>query len=263
MANEIKHVESLGSVSRGMTSSPMRSNNEAAEDEIDLVALFMALLDHIWIIVAATIICATIVGAYSVFKIAPTYSATTKLYVVSASGDSVVDLTDLNIGTSLTDDYKELLTSYPVVFSVIDKMDLPYSREELLKKIDISNPAKTRILNITVTNTDPILARDIANTYAEVAIDYLPKTMSTNPPNIAQKAILPEHKVGPSNSKNTILGAMVGFVISCGFFVIQFLMDDTFHTSEDIENYLGIVPLAVVPESGSSEGKKRSKKRRR
>lgn len=235
-------------------------NMDDDEDTIDLYALFLELLDHIWPIMGVTLLMAFIAGAISYFLIAPTYESTSKLYVVSASGDSVVDLTDLNIGTSLTADYEELLTSYPVVNSVIKEMKLEYTREELLGMTKISNPANTRILDITVTSTDPAEARDIANKFADVAIRYLPETMSTNAPNIAQKAILPEKKVAPSNSKNTLIGAVLGFVIICGFYTVRFLLDDTFHTSEDIENYLGIVPLAVIPEAdgmGDDGGKKK------
>ena len=46
----------------------------------------------------------------------------------------------------------------------------------------------TRILNINVVSTDPKSATDIANTLMDVSVDYLPKTMSTNAPNVAQKA---------------------------------------------------------------------------
>ncbi|MDO4200326.1 MAG: Wzz/FepE/Etk N-terminal domain-containing protein [Clostridia bacterium] len=231
------------------------------EDTIDLYALFLELLDHIWPIVGVTLLMAFIAEAISFFLIAPKYESTAKLYVVSASSDSVVNLTDLNIGSSLTADYEELLTSYPVVNSVLEEMNLEYTREELLKMTKISNPQNTRILDITITSKDPKEARDIANKFASVAIRYLPETMSTNAPNIAQKAILPEKKVGPSNSKNTIIGAVLGFVIICGFYTVRFLLDDTFHTSEDIENYLGIVPLAVIPEAagmGDDDNKKKT-----
>lgn len=238
--------------------TPQTSSEE--EDTIDLYALFLELMNHIWLIIAVTLAGGIIAGAISYFLIAPTYSSTAKLYIVSAANDSVVDLTDLNIGTSLTADYEELLTCIPVVNSVIEEMKLEDTREELLKRTVISNPDNTRILNITVTSTDPVEARDTANTFAKVAIQYLPETMSTNAPNIAQKAILPEKKVGPSNVKNAILGCVIFGVLICGFYTVRFLLDDTFHTSEDLENYLGIIPLAVIPEAEGFSDESKTKK---
>ena len=137
---------------------------------------------------------AVLLGAYSFFFIAPTYESTAKLYVVSASDDSVVNLSDLNLGTSLTADYEQLMLSYPVLNRVIDRLDLDATSDELAKAFSLNNPSDTRILEITATSTDPQMAMDLAETMAEEAIDYLPDTMSTLAPNLAQHAKLPESK---------------------------------------------------------------------
>ena len=63
--------------------------------------------------------------------IQPTYQSTSKLYVVSTSDDSVVNLNDLNLGTSLTSDYEELMLSYPVLNRVIEKLNLDMDYETL------------------------------------------------------------------------------------------------------------------------------------
>ena len=115
-----------------------------------------------------------------------------------------VDLDALNIGTSLTADYEQLMLSYPVLEQVINKLNLDMDSDTLAKMITLENPTDTRILNINVVSTDPKSARDIANTLMDVSVDYLPKTMSTNAPNVAQKAKLADHKDGPSYTKYTI-----------------------------------------------------------
>lgn len=97
-------------------------NEELTNDEveIDLVDLGYALLDKWRYLLISLIAGAVLLGAYSFFFIAPTYESTAKLYVVSASDDSVVNLSDLNLGTSLTADYEQLMLSYPVLNRVID-----------------------------------------------------------------------------------------------------------------------------------------------
>ena len=169
--------------------------------------------------------------------------------MVSSSDDSVVDLSDLNMGTSLTADYEELILSYPVLNIVIDRLDLEMTSEKLAKMITLVNPGNTRILRITVTSTDPYLARDIANTVAEVSVEYLPETMGTIAPTIAQTARLATNKSGPSYLKYTMMGAMLGMVLCCGFFIVLYLLDDTIRTPEDMEKYLGMVPLTSIPDT--------------
>ncbi|RHC67470.1 capsular polysaccharide biosynthesis protein [Anaerobutyricum hallii] len=230
------------------------------ETEIDLIDLAWALLDKIHYIVLCFLIGAVIMNAYSYFLVRPTYKSTAKMYVVSASKNSVVDLDALNIGTSLTADYEQLMLSYPVLEQVINKLNLDMDSDTLAKMITLENPTDTRILNINVVSTDPKNARDIANTLMDVSVDYLPKTMSTNAPNVAQKAKLADHKDGPSYTKYTIIGALAGAFLYCMYLVVKYLMDDTIHTADDMEKYFDIVPLAVIPDVEELASEKQQKK---
>ena len=230
------------------------------EAEIDLIDLAWALLDKIHYIVLCFLIGAVIMNAYSYFLVRPTYKSTAKMYVVSASKNSVVDLDALNIGTSLTADYEQLMLSYPVLEQVINKLNLDMDSDTLAKMITLENPTDTRILNINVVSTDPKSARDIANTLMDVSVDYLPKTMSTNAPNVAQKAKLADHKDGPSYTKFTMIGALAGAFLYCMYLVVKYLMDDTIHTADDMEKYFDIVPLAVIPDVEELASEKQQKK---
>ena len=230
------------------------------EAEIDLIDLAWALLDKIHYIVLCFLIGAVIMNAYSYFLVRPTYKSTAKMYVVSASKNSVVDLDALNIGTSLTADYEQLMLSYPVLEQVINKLNLDMDSDTLAKLITLANPTDTRILNINVVSTDPKSARDIANTLMDVSVDYLPKTMSTNAPNVAQKAKLADHKDGPSYTKYTMIGALAGAFLYCMYLVVKYLMDDTIHTADDMEKYFDIVPLAVIPDVEELASEKQQKK---
>ena len=230
------------------------------ETEIDLIDLAWALLDKIHYIVLCFLIGAVIMNAYSYFLVRPTYKSTAKMYVVSASKNSVVDLDALNIGTSLTADYEQLMLSYPVLEQVINKLNLNMDSDTLAKMITLENPTDTRILNINVVSTDPKNARDIANTLMDVSVDYLPKTMSTNAPNVAQKAKLADHKDGPSYTKYTMIGALAGAFLYCMYLVVKYLMDDTIHTADDMEKYFDIVPLAVIPDVEELAPEKQQKK---
>ncbi len=251
-AEENKKTDAAAGLEPANETQPVLSVNGQNADneiEIDLVDLGYHLLEKIHYIILCLLIGAILLSAFAFFFITPTYKSTAKLYVVSASTDSVVNLSDLNLGTSLTSDYEELMLSYPVLDQVIEGLDLEMDEEDLKKMISLTNPSDTRILNVTVTSTDRELARDVANELADIAVDYLPKTMSTNAPNLAQEARMATAKSGPSYTRYTLIGAVLGALICCIYLIIIYLMDDTVHSADDMEKYFGLVPLTTVPES--------------
>ena len=226
---------------------------EKEELEIDLVEMFYYFRTKIAVILAAFFIGAVAAGIITYFFITPEYQATSKLYMVSASGDSVVDLTDLNLGTSLSLDYEELLRIRPIFEEIIKEEKLPYSYNELLGMVDISAVDDTRILTVTVTSTDPAEAQKVANALAEKAVTYVPELMEVSAPNIAEHAIYPEGKSSPSLSRNIMLGAILCTALVMAVLVILFMMDDTLQSAEDVEKVFGIMPMTVIPEGDMKE----------
>ena len=144
--------------------------NQNEETEIDLLELFYYLKAKIVWLIAAFAVGAVIAGLITYFLITPKYQATSKVYMVSASSDSIVNLTDLNLGTSLSDDYVELLKVRPIFEEIIEELHLDYTYDELLDMTTIGAINKTRLLAITIESTDPAEARDIANALANKAV---------------------------------------------------------------------------------------------
>ena len=223
------------------------------EMEIDLLELFSHYFDHIKWIAAGFFLCAMAAALITQFVIAPKYTATAKMYMVSSSSQSVVDLTDLNIGQSISGDYVELLKTRPIIEGVIQEQDLDYSYGQLVDMISLSVVNNTRIIQINVTSEDKKEAMNIANALAEKGVSELPKLMETPAPHIAEYAIVPVNKSSPSLTKNTMIGGLLGLLIMLAIFTVQFIMDDTFKTAEDIEKVFGVMPLTVIPE-GKIEG---------
>ena len=232
------------------------------DDVIDLVELFYVLWGHAWQIILCLIAGAAIAFAYTYFLVTPLYKATSSIYIVSASNNSVVNLTDLQIGAQLTADYQELMLSRPLLEDVIKNLDLDLSTNALSSMISITNTSDTRILKITVTSPDPQESADIANELVNQACIYLPDIMETDEPNLVEEAIPPTSKSSPSYAKNLVLGGLVGAVLCCGVLVLRYLMNDTFVTPDDVSRYLGVQPLAVIPEADLGEFNQEDKKGR-
>jgi capsular polysaccharide biosynthesis protein len=233
------------------------------ELEIDLLELFFYLRGRLIVLIAAFLIGAVLAGSYTQFFITPTYQATSKLYLVSASSNSVVDLSDLSLGSTLSSDYKELLKLRPILEEVIEDAGLDYSYGQLLGMMNVSTVSDSRILSITITSTDPVEAKNIANMVAEKAVTYLPDLMGVPAPNIAEYAIAPGGKSSPNMAKNTVQGALIGLLLAIGLYTVQFLLDDTLKTAEDVEKTFGVMPLCVIPEGDIGDKGKEKEKRSR
>ena len=93
----------------------------------------------------------------------------------------------------------------------------------------------------------------IANSLADKGVSELPKLMETPEPHIAEYAIVPVNKSSPSLTKNTLIGALLLMLLALAILTVEFLMDDTLKTAEDVEREFGVMPLTTIPE-GKIEG---------
>ena len=217
------------------------------ESEIDLVELFYVFLNRIWLLVICMAIGGAAAFAWTACFVKPVYETSAEIYVVSASNNSVVNLADLQIGNAVKTDYMELMLSRPVLEKVIESLNLNKTVDQVRDMISITNKSDTRILQITATSTDPQLATDVANELSAQSILMLPVIMENEPPNLISSALYPTEPAGPSILKNTLLGAILGFILCAAVLVVIFLSDRSFKDAEDMQKYFGMMPLAVVP----------------
>lgn len=240
------------------------------EMEIDLGALFMALLYKWWIIVLAGFLTAVGAFCYAKFAIDPTYESTTSVYVISRQNENTTTTSDMTLSTQIMKDFAAFAKCRTVVESVIDELNLDLSVRELQKLIEVSSASDTRILYITVTHTDPAMAQKIADATREVAAQFVVNVMNVEAVNLAERANLPTEKVAPSISKYTMLGGFLGVFLAVAVIAVLFLLDDSIKTPDDVEKYLQLSTLGSIPfdEDGLGDGKpekknKKSKKQKR
>ncbi|MCR5543309.1 MAG: polysaccharide export protein [Eubacterium sp.] len=228
-------------------------NDQNQEMEIDLLELFHVLLSRIWMIILTTVIGLAIAAGVTVLLIKPVYTSTATMYVLTKT-TSITSLADVQMGTQLTQDYMVVITSRPVLENVIENLGLNMSYGELKKSISVNNPANTRFLEITVSNNDAYLAKKIVDELADVSAKSMAEVMDTQAPNIMDYGQIPASPSSPSLIKNSIIGALIGFIIACGIIIVTYLMNDSIKTTEDIERYLGINTLGLIPlEEGVSK----------
>lgn len=227
--------------------------------EIDLMEVFMLLLRRWWLIMLSGILVGAAGYVLSTFVIPDEYESTTALYIMSTQNQTV-NLSDIQMGSQLTKDYPYLIVTRDVLEKVIDNLGLDVTYESLVSKVDVTTPTDTRIVSITVTDQDPYLAQAIANEVREVARAHIIEVTMVDAVNVASEANLPDEPSAPSVMKWTLIGAMIGIFICAGFILLRYLLDDSIKTADDVERYLGLSTLGMIPINNEEEAKKDSKK---
>ena len=239
-----------------------RQYDADGEIEIDLKDLFFELMNNWVMIGVSTVLVALIMFCISKFILVPEYTSTSELYVLSNS-TSITNLADIQIGTSLTNDYIVVVKGRPVLEQVITNLELDETYGSLKEKVTINNPSNSRILDITVTDVDPKRAKLIADEIAKVGSAFIAEKMVQDPPTIIQYGYVNDNPVSPNVLTNTVLGAAVGAFLAMAIIIITYLMNDTIMTADDIERKLGLNVLGTLPLEAEEEydGRSRSKKK--
>lgn len=225
------------------------NNND--EVEIDLGEVFHLLLSKLGVIILSGIVFCLAAVMGTMLLITPKYESTTKIVVLSKQDSS-----------TLTKDYAELIKSRTVTEGVIAQLKLDMTHEKLLKKLSVDTPTDTRVVSITVTDTDPYTAAEIANAVRDIASKHIQQVMDIKAVNVVETANIPDEPSSPSVPKNGVIGGLLGILLAAAVVIIVYLTNDTVKTPEDVEKYLGLSVLGTIPYS-SKMGKKSKKKKKR
>ena len=223
--------------------------------EKDLIQLdIMLLLRRIWekkvLIVLVTLLFTVASLAYSIFLVTPQYSSTTKVYVVNQKkDDKAITTQDVQLGSLLVKDYKEIILSNKVMEDAAEKSGTGITAKELSKKVSVDAPKDTRIISITVQDKDPQVASDLANTVKEVSADQIKEVTKIDDVTTLEEAKAATSPSSPNIPKNGILATALGFILAVAGVVLFELLDDRVKRAEDIEEAMGLVLLGVVPDT--------------
>ncbi len=239
----------------------MKKENQDIE-EIDLLELAAAILYHWKLVIAITVLFAGLAFGYCKLLAVPQYQSSSALYVLSKS-TSITSLTDLQLGTNLTNDYVEVVLSRPVLDKVIDELNLDETAESLSNRVSLENPTNSRILRITVTDPSPKGAKQIADKIAEVSAEYIAEKMDQDPPNIIQNGYTDGEAVSPRTARTTAIGGMLGFVIICFIICFSAITNDSVMTPEDMEKKIGLNVLGSLPLEDSETNKTQKSRKRK
>ena len=243
------------------------------EIEIDLGRVFRAVMNRAWLVAIIAVLCAVVAFAGTFFFITPKYESAAMFYVNNSNvslGDASFSISsgDLSTSRNLVDSYIVILNTRETLVDVIDYAGASRTYKQLREMIASEAVNETEIFKVTVTSTDPQEAERLANAIAYI----LPKRISTiidgTSAKVVDAAIVPSSPSSPSYPKNTVIGFLLGFVLTVGIIALREIFDITIRTEEDVAQcckhpILAAVPDMTAPTKGGSYygyGASRSKK---
>ena len=217
--------------------------------EIDVFQLLKILWKRKFLIALVAIITGVVAFAYSSFIVKPEYTSTTRIYVVNRNQGDKSGLTnqDLQAGSYLVKDYREIILSQDVLEKVTTDLKLDLPSKGLASKIKVTVPADTRIVSISVTDRAPEEASRIANSLREVAAQKIISVTRVSDVTTLEEARPATSPSSPNIRRNTMIGFLAGAVVMIVTVLLIELLDTRVKRPEDVEDVLQIALLGVVP----------------
>ena len=226
------------------------NNKENQAVEIDVFAMLKTLWKRKFSIVLVALVFAIAAFGYSAFLAKKEYQSTSRIYVVSRQNQDNNALTnsDLQAGSYLVKDYREIILSQNVLSQAIEELKLDLTPAELSKKISVSVPTDTRILSITAKDGDPKEAARIANGLRNVAAEKIISVTKVSDVTTLDEAEVPQSPSSPNIRRNVLLGFIAGAGLMVVLMVVVEVLDDRVKRPEDIEELMGFTLLGIVPD---------------
>lgn len=217
--------------------------------EIDVFHLLKILWKRKLLIALVAFVTGIVAFAYSSFIVKPEFTSTTRIYVVNRNQGDKPGLTnqDLQAGSYLVKDYREIILSQDVLEKVATDLKLELPPKGLASKIEVTVPVDTRIVSISVTDRAPEEASRIANSLREVAAQKIISVTRVSDVTTLEEARPATSPSSPNIRRNTLVGFLAGAVVMVVTVLLVELLDTRVKRPEDIEDVMQIALLGVVP----------------
>ena len=218
--------------------------------EIDVFQLFKTLWKRKLMILIVALLTGTGAIAFSTLIVKPEDTSTTRIYVVNRNQGDKPGLTnqDLQAGTYLVKDYREIILSQDALEKVATNLKLDMPAKTLASKVQVAVPADTRIVSISVKDKQPEEASRIANSLREVAAEKIVAVTRVSDVTTLEEARPATTPSSPNVRRNSLFGFLGGAVVTVIAVLLIELLDTRVKRPEDVEDVLKIPLLGLVPD---------------
>lgn len=224
------------------------SNNINKEEvEIDLSQLFKLLKKSLRLIIVCAVLGAIIAFAFTMFFIEKKYSSQARIYLIPrVTEQGNVDLNAVSTNSKLVNNYVSLMKGENILSKVAEKLELT-SVDEVKKSLSVTNEENTEIIAVTATTNNPTKSKQIAEATVSIFYSEMKENLKIDNMTTVDSPKINNSPVSPNKKVNTVIGALAGIVISCGFVFLKYLLDKRLRNRTEAENFLNIPVLAEIP----------------
>lgn len=219
-------------------------------EEIDLKELFEFIKKKIGLLITITVVICLLGCIYGLFIQKPMYKSYTTIILGGneTTASQTITQSDITLNKNLVDTYAEIVKSRRVLEQVIAELDLEETYEELSNKISVSSVNNTEIIKITVADSNPIEAKNVANVTANFFSKEVIKLYNMNNVNVLDEANEANEPYNINILKQVIIYFFIGIIIALSILFIIFYFDRTIKSVEQVEQKIKLPILGGVEE---------------
>lgn len=221
------------------------SEDRRIAKEINLKELYRVVKKRYWIILVITVL-TTIAGWY--------YSHLNKPEPLYESSTNIIIGADSEYRKTLQVIIKDTI----VLETVISNLGLDQSSKSLANQISVESIDNSQVVKISVIDTNPERAANIANMAAKVFKDEIPNILGFEEVQILSEARINPIPVNDSNPNKLVVAAfIIGIIIGSGLIFLIDSLDDSIKSERDIETVLGIQVLGSISKINNKNVRKK------
>ena len=232
-----------------------QNNQQFDSEEIDLSEIFNIIKRNIMVILVSGLVLGVFAFSYTKFLVKKQYVSSGTLIVNNKKSESSsVTNDEITSAKNLASVYSIVIKSEPILNTVKTNLNLDMTTEALSRLITVSSVDATQVMKVSVKTTDPNLSEKIASEVLNVSPEIILDTVEAGSVKLISPAKVNKGAVSPNVLQNTMIAVILGFMLSIGGILVINLLDKTFKNEEDIEKYLGLPLLGVIPNVDSVKG---------
>lgn len=215
----------------------------------DIRSFYFAIKVRFGLIISITLLCAIASGVISFYVLKPVYQAQTSVIVGKPqSSDKSQQYTDVIMYQNLVKTYSEIAKSRIVAESAMGKLNFNITADDIQDAVTISSKEGTQILYIKAESKDASRAVQIVNAMTTAFIDESKRVYPTGGDiQVMDSAQFPKAPIKPKKIINIAIAFMLGLILSITLAFVLENMDRTIKDESDVEKYLGLPVMGVIP----------------
>ncbi len=215
---------------------------------------YIQIVKRYWRSALATFLACIALAAIWTLVQKPVYSSEASLYLSVDSGGTPGELSQgATYAERQVKSFIAVAKTSAVLQPVIADLGLDATPNELASRVTVTSPTATSIIDISVSDEDPVQAAAIANavsgSLAEKVLELVPPGPDGNRLVLAteiEPALPSASPTSPRPAMNLVLGALLGALLGVGQALVRQLLDTRLRTSDDVEDVTDAPVLGVI-----------------